>query len=100
MGICSAPNKCPRIAEEYFTRARHRFSQGASETHAGYASEGRARQSAKNGERATRGDFHGNQHESGMSRDTTHQTLSDIGISRDQSSRWQRLADMQKEHFE
>lgn len=35
-----------------------------------------------------------------VARDDKVATLSDLGITRDQSSRWQRLADMPEEHFE
>lgn len=45
---------------------------------------------AGNGERATK-DRNVNQH-ARVSRDTTPSTLSDIGISRDQSSSWQKHA--------
>jgi hypothetical protein len=56
------------------------------------------REGAKNGDRATRETAR----EVGSSRTTRLDipTLSDIGISRDQSSRWQKLADMPEEHFE
>ena len=49
------------------------------------------------GQRATRGGDGRNQHR-GSSHDTT--TLSEIGITRDQSSRYQQLAAMPDEHFE
>lgn len=54
------------------------------------------REGAKNGERATDG------RPKKPSHDTTVSvpTLSDIGISRDQCSRWEKLADMPEEHFE
>jgi hypothetical protein len=35
-----------------------------------------------------------------MKKESPPPTLSDIGISRDQSSRWQSLAGMSEEHFE
>jgi len=58
------------------------------------------RQQQEAGDLATRGDFHGNQHAPGVSSETTHQTLSGLGISRDQSSKWQQLADIPDETFE
>lgn len=54
-----------------------------------------------NGERATRGGDGTNQHGGNVvSRDNSSPTLPSLGISRDQSSRWQKLADMPEEHFE
>ncbi|MEW8522167.1 MAG: hypothetical protein AB2552_03850 [Candidatus Thiodiazotropha endolucinida] len=49
------------------------------------------RESAKNGERATRGR---------PRKSDTVSHLDDIGINRKQSERWQKLADMPEEHFE
>lgn len=60
------------------------------------------RQSAELGTRATKnqGGTGSNQHKQ-VSRDTTPApTLSDLNISRDQSSRWQKLAEMPEAHFE
>jgi hypothetical protein len=55
-------------------------------------------QSAKCGERATREQH---SHNGGSSHGTTSlPTLSEIGITKDQSSRWQSLASMTDEHFE
>jgi hypothetical protein len=60
------------------------------------------RDGAKNGDRAIKGNPpEGNQHQrSDVASCDIAPTLSDIGISRDQSSRWQKLADMPEEHFE
>lgn len=55
------------------------------------------RQQQEAGELATKGSFTENQH-GGLSRDTI--TLSDLGISLDQSSKWQQLADVPDEAFE
>ncbi|MDR5801176.1 hypothetical protein [Caballeronia sp. LZ001] len=56
------------------------------------------RQSADSGERAANGD---NRHTTKTSNDTTSKpTLTDLGITRDQSSRWQSLASMSDTHFE
>lgn len=56
------------------------------------------RESAKNGERATPKTAN----PSGLpsSNDTTRVTLSDIGLTRDESSRYQKLAAMPEEYFE
>lgn len=57
----------------------------------------------KDMDRAKPGDFHGNQHDSGESRDVTKRTaptLDDIGITRMQSSRWQSVADIPEDKFE
>lgn len=51
---------------------------------------------AENGERATTGRPGKTSHDVTFSAPT----LSDIGISKNQSSRWQKLADMPDEHFE
>lgn len=56
------------------------------------------KEGAKNGERATAGKNQGAR--SSQPATNSQKTLSDIGISRDQSSRWQKLADMPEEHFE
>jgi len=53
-------------------------------------------------ERATRGSdaFRGNQHAKVMSRHATSPSLSSLGISRDQSSKWQKLAGVPEDQFE
>lgn len=56
------------------------------------------KEGAKNGDRATAGKNQGAR--SSQPATNSQPTLSDIGISRDQSSRWQKLADMPEEHFE
>ena len=54
------------------------------------------KKSAENGERATR-----QIHRGSMSHDTTcPPTLTDLGITRDESSRYQKLADLPEKHFE
>jgi len=58
------------------------------------------KETARNGERATRGSNTETLRNSRTSRDTTSEpTLSDIGISHDQSSRFQKLAAMPEEYF-
>lgn len=54
-------------------------------------------ESAERGERATK---HGNVNPATKVSNDTTPTLSDIGITRDQSSRYQSLASMSDEHFE
>lgn len=54
-------------------------------------------ESAEHGERATPGV---NQHTRSSNDTTTSPTLKQIGITRDQSSRYQQLASMSDEHFE
>lgn len=55
------------------------------------------RQSAETGERAVAGV---NQHARSSTDTTTSPTLAEIGITKDQSSRWQSLASMSDTHFE
>jgi hypothetical protein len=93
-----------RALETYARRAQdYSLEKKASETRLRY--ERRAgqmlRDMAERGERATRGDSDGSNLPNVASPDVSDTpTLSDLGISRDESSRWQRLAVVSDEIFE
>lgn len=57
------------------------------------------RKAAEQGVRATAAD-HGKGIQSSVEHNDTRVTLAEIGITRDQSSRYQKLAAMPEEHFE
>lgn len=67
-----------------------------------YATEIKVRAERKAGEMLAHGFETGERARSGgaMKKESPPPTLSDIGISKDQSSRWQSLAGMSEEHFE
>lgn len=67
-----------------------------------WATEIKVRAERRAGEMLAQGRANGERAKSGgdMKKESTPPTLSDIGITRDQSSRWQSLASMSDEHFE
>jgi hypothetical protein len=103
----SALAECQRIDEVKDIRdkaeAMAAYARQAKDTELiQYATEIKVRAERKAGEMLAQGFASGERARSGgaMKKESPPPTLSDIGISRDQSSRWQSLAGMSEEHFE
>jgi len=113
--MCQAIAECRRVDEVKDLRdkalALERYLQQANNLEAeAQAREVRMRAERKvgellrdqkaSGERASAGGNRGNQHTGGIVVSDDNATLSDLGVTRDQSSQWQQLAEIPEEEFD